>query len=409
MARPSISNVYLITTHRCNLACRYCFVHQDPSDMPLEVAIDAIDFLVNNNPDIKEHKIFFFGGEPLLRFHDLMVPVMEYALRRYPERRFRFNMTTNGVLLTDEVIETIKKYDMGVLISIDGNHDTQNYNRPFHNGKGSAEIVEKHIKAYLAAGRSATFRSTVIPATCHNLFDNYLYARSLGYRNMFFVSDAYQGADWTQEHLATLYMQMKKMADHYIDYYKKNDKVFLHINNLERHFRAVYQDILNEAKGIMPNNRFTTAKCGYGQNSVAAVGTNGDLYGCQELVTNEGKKSEFWIGDIYNGVNEERRQHLLDLFLSREKSGDMECEHCPARSICTGGCSCANYVLTGYLNTCTAPHCNYFRHSYSIAKYIVQSLQDNEAFRIEFLKKRSGSMCQGSDVTTQKEAAQNGV
>lgn len=397
MARPNISNAYLIVTHRCNLACRYCFVHQDPSDMPLQVAIDAVDFLANNNPNIKEHRIFFFGGEPLLRFHDLMLPVMEYANRKYPDRKFHFNMTTNGVLMTDEVIEAIHKYNIGVLTSIDGNSETQDYNRPFHNGKGSSEIVEKHVKAYLASGRSSTFRSTVIPETCHNLFDNYLYAKSLGYNNMFFITDAYKGG-WDEEHKAILYNQMKKMADYYIDYYKTNNKVFLHINNIERYFSTVYQDILNEAKGIQPTNYITASKCGYGQNSNVAIGTNGDLYGCQELVTNEGKKNEFWIGNIYTGVDEDRRQALLDLFWSKEKSGDMECIHCPARSICNGGCSSANHVLTGYLNTCTPSHCNYYRHSYIIAKYIVQSLETNEAFKKEFLMKRQNNNCNNCQV-----------
>lgn len=384
MNRPNISNAYLIVTHRCNLACRYCFVHQNPSDMPLQVAIDSIDFLANNNPNLKEHRIFFFGGEPLLRFHDLMVPVMEYAIRKYPDRKFHFSMTTNSVLMTDEVIEAIKKYNIGVLTSIDGGPETQDYNRPFHNGKGSSEIVEKHVKAYLAAGRSSTFRSTVIPATCHHLFDNYLYASSLGYKSMFFITDAYQDG-WDDKAKTTLYQQMKKIADHYIDYYKTNNKTLLHINNIERYFRTVYYDLQNRAKGIMPTNYITESKCGYGQNANVAIGTNGDLYGCQELVTNEGKRNEFWIGNIYTGIEEERRQALLDLFWSKEKSGDMKCEECPARSICNGGCSSANHALTGYLNTCTPSHCNYYRQSYTIAEYIVQALETNEAFMKEFI------------------------
>ena len=401
MARPSISNAYLIVTHRCNLACKYCFVHQDPSDMPLQVAIDTIDFLVKNNPNLKEHRIFFFGGEPLLRFHDLMIPVIEYAIRAYPERNFYFSMTTNSVLMTDEVIEAIKKYNIGVLTSIDGNHITQDYNRPFHNGQGSSEIVEKHIKSYLATGRNSTFRSAVIPDTCNNLFDNYLYAQSLGYNNMFFITDAYT-SNWDDTHKVMLYQQMKKIADHYIDYYKTHDKVFIHINNWERDFAIIYKDIYNEAKGIMPTNYITSSKCGYGQNANVAVGTNGDMYGCQELVTNEGKKNEFWIGNIYTGVDENRRQALLDLFWSKEKSGDIECEKCLARSVCNGGCSSANYAITGELNTCTPSHCNYYRQCYLISKYIVQSLESNEKFIKEFIQKTKNNTCNSCQVCQNK-------
>ena len=405
---PTISNIYLITTHRCNLACRYCFVHQDPHDMPLKVGLDAIDWLVANNPEGTQHQVFFFGGEPLLRFHDLMEPVVLYAERKYPNRKISFSMTTNSVLMDDEVLQFIHDHNIGVLTSIDGNKECQGYNRPFHDGSSSADIVEEHVKKYIESGKVSTFRSTILPATCHLMFDNYLYAKSLGYRSMFGLTNAYEV--WPADKRKEVYDQMKKIADHYIDYFREHNEVFLGWSNIERHFREVYNDIKLEERGEERPNMFTDQKCGYGQNSNAAVAVNGDLYGCQELVSNEGKKNTFWIGNIYTGVENERRQALYDLFYSFPKTGDMACADCPARSICNGGCSATNYVLTGDLNHCPPGHCFYFRHSYSIARYIVESLMDNQAFFNQFLANGNNqrNRCNGCQICQGENSNTNG-
>ena len=374
--------------------------------MPLKVGLDAIDWIVANNPEGTQHQVFFFGGEPLLRFHDLMEPVVLYAERKYPNRKIKFSMTTNSVLMDDEVIQFIKDHDIGVLTSIDGNPECQGYNRPFHNGSSSAEIVEANIKRYLAAGRSSTFRSTILPATCHLMYDNYLYAHSLGYKSMFGLTNAYEV--WPADKRKEVYDQMMKIANHYINYFREHNEVYVGWSNLERHYREIYNDIKLEREGKERPNLFTDKKCGYGQNSNAAVAVNGDLYGCQELVSNEGKKNTFWIGSIYTGVENERRQALYDLFYSFPKTGDMACEDCSARSICNGGCSATNYVLTGDLNHCSPGHCFYFRHTYSVARYIVESLMSNQAFFNRFLapKNNNRNRC-GSCQICQSENSNN--
>ena len=389
-----ISDIYLITTHRCNLACRYCFVHQDNIDMPLQIALDAIDFMIKNSPNSNRHQVFFFGGEPLLRYSDLIVPTVLYAKKKYPDKNIHFSMTTNSVLLDDEKLKFICDNNIGVLTSIDGAPETQDYNRPFHNGEGSSKIVEEHIKKYIDSGRSSTFRSTIIPETCNYLYDNYIYAQSLKYKSMFWITNAY--SEWDEKHKQIVYDEMKKIADHYVDYYKKNNRPFLHISVIERHFKRIINDMEREKQGLDTINLFTDKKCGYGQNSCAAVAANGDLYGCQELVTNEGKKNTFWIGNIYTGVEDERRQALYDLFYSHPKSGDMPCEECCARSICNGGCSSTNYVLSGELNHCPTGHCFFNRHCYKIAYYIVNKLKDNEQFCKEFLSPKTTNCSCGS-------------
>lgn len=384
-----IANAFLIVTNRCNLACRYCFVHQESIDMPLQVAYDTIDFLVKNNPNDKTyHQIFFFGGEPLLRYHDLIVPVIEYVHHKYPHRNFSFSMTTNCVLLDEEKIKFFNENKVFILTSIDGNKSTQDFNRPFHGGAGSHDIVEKNIKELLKTRKNLQFRSTIVPETCHNLFNNYLYAHSLGYSSMFWITDAYTHSWEKQEEQDAYYEQMVKITNHYIDYFKQNNKPFISLKHLERHFIQVEEDYKNILAGKTPPNFETHIKCGYGNNSNVAVSAEGDMYACQELVTNEGKNNLFWIGNIYTGVDNEKRQMLYNKLFAFPKTGDVKCEDCCAKSICSGGCVSTNYCLTGEFRHCIHQHCFHTRICYQMSMYIVMSLRDNPAFREMFLTKK---------------------
>lgn len=258
-----IKNIYLITTHKCNLKCKYCFVHQDMIDMPLNIAFDAIDFLVQHNGEENlHHTIQFFGGEPLLRWNDLIVPTVLYSKSKYPERNFSFSISSNCTLLTKDKINFLKEHKINILTSMDGNKSTQDFNRPFHNGKGSHEIVEKNIKYLLQEGYSPLFRATVIPETCNNLFNDYLYAQSLGYKKLFFITDGY--TTWTKESLLILEEELNKIVTHYIQYFKINNKPFIHLTCIEKFFSKIYNDIQNIKHNLPIKNYTPELKCGYG-------------------------------------------------------------------------------------------------------------------------------------------------
>ena len=105
---PRITSVFLILTHQCNLKCKYCFVSQDKSTMSLEMACKGIDFAVHNLRGEKEKaKITFFGGEPLIRWDEVIVPAVLYAEKHYPGK-VNFGITTNCVLLTKDKSEFIE-------------------------------------------------------------------------------------------------------------------------------------------------------------------------------------------------------------------------------------------------------------------------------------------------------------
>ena len=138
---PKISGGFLNLTQKCNLKCKYCFVTQQPKEMDYKTAKDAVDFYAKNaldNLDIPD--ITFFGGEPLLKFEYIIKPLVEYIRKRYGD--FEISVTTNGTLLDEEKLKFLRDNNVGLLLSIDGDKETQNHNRPFHSGKGSFDEID---------------------------------------------------------------------------------------------------------------------------------------------------------------------------------------------------------------------------------------------------------------------------
>ena len=133
--------------HDCNLACRYCFAgegeyHGDRALMSLEVAKKSLDFLVANSGFRRNLEVDFFGGEPLMNW-DVVKKTVEYgrSLEEKYDKKFRFTLTTNGILLNDEIMEFANKEMANVVLSIDGRKEVHDYMRPTRNGKGSYDIL----------------------------------------------------------------------------------------------------------------------------------------------------------------------------------------------------------------------------------------------------------------------------
>lgn len=410
MAYPPITSVHLNLTHRCNLACRYCYVAQEPMDMSWEVARDSIDFLAKNATITKSKPIIcFFGGEPLLRWDEIIIPAIEYIAQTYPKTGFTFQITTNGTLLTEDKIEFIKKHNIGVLTSIDGAATTQNYNRPFHGGAGSHEVVEKNLKAFLAAGFNSTFRATILPATCGSAFIDYLYAIRLGYRSMFALADSF--SEWDAESEKMLESAYSNIAQHYVSHWRRHRKSPIKLSLLERYIKQYLKDTRNISRGMEPQ-RVNPSNCGRGLTAGAAISPTGDIYGCQEMTSNEGAESIFYIGNIYDGVSDQLRDRLTKLYDAEPISGDMDCNECEARTACNGGCVANNYLDTGCLTRRTHGACFYQRLLYRTAKHIVDKLKDVPGFATSLRDRqptaRHRATCRNCDICQDCDTCQNG-
>ena len=257
---PLIDSVFMILTERCNLKCTYCFVHQNPREMTLDVALDTVDFLIKNSKITgNTTSINFFGGEPLLKWGQIIVPVVEY-IRKEKQVPFNISMTSNGILLDREKLEYMKENNIGLLFSIDGAKKTQDTNRPFHSGIGSFDILESKIPLILEYYPNMTFRATISNETVQYTFENMKFAIDKGYNNMFFIPNVF--AKWTEEEKETLKKEIRKFSDYFIDQCRKGKIVTL--NPLDEAIKKIKQINNATIKGEFRKrpNTIGKGKCG---------------------------------------------------------------------------------------------------------------------------------------------------
>lgn len=292
---PKIVGGFLNITQKCNLACKYCFVYQQPLDMSYQVAKDAADFYANNAKETNDMpSINYFGGEPLLRWDDIIVPLTEYIRETYGDK-YKLGMTTNGILLDEEKLEFMKKHKIGFLFSIDGDKETQDNNRPFHNGKGSFDLLVDKIPMFLKYNPNATFRATVDHDNVYNMANNYKFAVDMGYNNVFMIPNIF--TEWTDEEKAELENQSRLIADMYISLLKQGKRVEFN------QFRDAQKKIVR-LKKLNGNNSYRDGgikfpgfgRCGLGATKFASIGMSGDVFSCQELVESPTLGDKFKIG-----------------------------------------------------------------------------------------------------------------
>ena len=353
---PKITSAMLVVTHGCNLRCRYCFVQKQPQRMTLETAKDAARFLMGNakasggpTPEIN-----FFGGEPMLEFDTVIKPLVEWVHDGLGEP-FKFSITTNGTLLTDERIRFMKRHGFGLLLSMDGNKPVQDYNRPYADGSGSFDALKAIVPKALAAWPGVTFRMTAIPETCSHLFESIMWAAAQGFTNFFVTPNVFE--PWDEASRETLAGEMRKYADYYAESRARGVRPIA-FSTFEQAFWDIKAIADAESKGVyraMPKCR-SDGKCGLGASRFASIHPNGNLYACQEMTSNEGEESPFYIGSIYSGADNARRRALMESFDALPVRGEY-CGECEYDRICDGGCVANNYMVTGRLGGMPEMYC----------------------------------------------------
>lgn len=382
---PLIDGGFLIVTERCNLACEYCFVNQDAKDMSIDTALDCVDFVYENS--LKSHKqpsINFFGGEPLLRWKDIVVPVVEYAKEK--KYNIAFGLTSNGVLLDEEKLKYMKENNISLLFSIDGDCATQDINRPFHGGKGSSPYVNSKIEMVLKYYPEMTFRATISNLTVQNTFHNMKYAVDKGYKNLFTVPNVF--ANWSDLQKQTLREEMRKFSNYYIELFRQGKVI--HYSPYDRLYPQLIQINQNHLKGEKRPYKDGVkgqGKCGLGSNRYASFGTDGKMYGCQEMITDYSEDNIFTIGDVYSGVDNEKRLKLANSFdRSMVRSVSEKCETCRYNLVCDGGCVANNYIANKDVNVMSEMYCVWMSILIDETEYICDVLgkERNALFKDTF-------------------------
>jgi uncharacterized protein len=221
------THVYLNVTDDCNLTCPYCFTNQSPNYMTLDTAKKVIDQVYENffiKMKILTYQkmpekiciIHFFGGEPLLCYDSIIVPLIEYC-KTEKNDIFIFKITTNGTLLDDEKINFFLLNNVEIFLSIDGNKETQNFNRPCKDQTSSSfDLINNNLEYLLERFPDITFRSTIYAPTVHNLFNNYKFAKEKGFKRYLAIPDRITDL-WTEEKKLILKNEINKIYQYYIN------------------------------------------------------------------------------------------------------------------------------------------------------------------------------------------------
>lgn len=362
MRLPKICGGFLNVTQRCNLACKYCFVVQQPMEMAYEVAKDAADFYAKNALiEAVTPSITFFGGEPMLRYDDIVKPLIEYIRATYGD--YDLDITTNGTLLDEEKLRFFKDNHVGMLLSVDGNKRTQDLLRVKHDGSGSFDDID--VKTYLKYNPYGTFRSTLDPRNVKYMYENYLWAEQEGYKSCTMIINVFD--EWTEENYKDLQDNLEKISD----YILKN-KNAMKFNEIDK-FKDVSKDLNDLEYKNKKANLPACGSCGLAANRFGSVGASGDVYSCQEMTENKECK-DFCIGNIYKGIDDNKRIEIMSKYHIKKVKSSKEgrCKDCKLENICGGGCIINNYFKNKDLNVASEPWCRYQELCFSMYERMVE-------------------------------------
>lgn len=374
MELKPISSAFLHVTNACNCRCRYCFETARPDYMKLDTAMDVTRFLIANAERSKAiPSINFFGGEPTLCWDSIIVPLTDWIRQQY-NKPFQLSMTSNGVLLNDERLQYMKRNNIALLFSVDGDQETQDYNRPLASGGGSYASIAEVARLIPKYYPNTTFRSTVIPKTCGNTFHNIMFAEWLGYHNIFLMPNVLE--EWPEDAKQTMSAEMRRYSDYFIQCFRDGrrpirfseyDKAFTKIQRINT---AIYCNTYREGPSCD-----ACGKCGLGSNRFAAIDFRGDIYGCQEMVCVPGSSNPFYIGNIYTGVDNQLREKLIRSYHKNAERSD-HCKDCRLDRICDGGCVANNYFVTGDVNRLPPVYCWWLNLLLDEAIYVCNQMGD---------------------------------
>lgn len=330
-----IKALCLHVAHTCNLNCSYCFASQgkyqgDRALMSFETGKQAFDFLIANSGTRRNLEVDFFGGEPLMNF-EVVKELVAYARKVEKEhnKNFRFTLTTNGVLLDDDVIEFLNKEMSNVVLSLDGRKEVHDHFRVDYSGNGSYDKILPKFKNLVEKRKG----------------ENYYMRGTFTHNNVDFTKDIFHMADLGFKELSMEpvvcppddpYALTKEDLPVLFEQYEILTKEMVRRKKAGEGF-TFYHYMLDLTNGPCIYKRITG--CGSGTEYMA-VTPWGDLYPCHQFVGDE----EYKLGDIWNGVDNIKVQ---DKFRHCNAYSRAECKNCWAKLYCSGGCAANSYHATG--------------------------------------------------------------
>ncbi len=344
-----IKALCLHIAHTCNLNCSYCFAsqgkyHGDRALMTFEVGKQAFDFLIANSGTRKNLEVDFFGGEPLMNF-EVVKQLVAYArsIEKEKGKNFRFTLTTNGVLLDDDVTDFLNREMNNVVLSLDGRKEVHDHFRRDYAGNGSYDRIVPNFQRFVEkrGGKGYYVRGTYTHENT-DFTNDIIHMADLGFRELSMEPVVCPPGDpyaLTEDDLPVLMEQYEKLSLEMLRREKKGEGF------------TFYHYMLDLKNGPCIYKRITG--CGSGTEYMA-VTPWGELFPCHQFVGDP----KYSLGNIWDGVTNKAVQ---DEFRHCNAYARKECEDCWARLYCSGGCAANAYHATGSISGVYEYGCELFK------------------------------------------------
>ncbi|MBE6590406.1 MAG: thioether cross-link-forming SCIFF peptide maturase [Ruminococcaceae bacterium] len=339
----------LHVAHTCNLNCNYCFASQgkyqgDRALMSFEVGKRALDFLMENSPGRTNLEVDFFGGEPLMNW-DVVKQLVLYARSVEKERgkNFRFTLTTNGLLIDDDVINFSNEHMHNVVLSLDGRKEVHDRLRKDIGGNGSYDrIVDKFKKFALSRNQEGYYMRGTFTHHNTDFLQDIIHMADLGFTQLSMEPVVCAPGDeyaLTDEDLPKLFEQYELLAKEMLKREKEGRPfTFYHYMIDLSHGPCIYKRL---------------SGCGSGTEYLA-VTPWGDLYPCHQFVGDE----KYLMGNVYDGVTNHK---LTESFKQCNACSRPQCRDCWAKLFCSGGCAANAYHSGGDITAIYEYGCKLFK------------------------------------------------
>lgn len=344
-----IKALCLHIAHTCNLNCEYCFAsqgkyHGDRALMSFEVGKRAIDFLIENSGSRVNLEVDFFGGEPLMNF-DVVKQIVAYAriIEKEKNKNFRFTLTTNGMLVDDDVIEFANKECHNVVLSLDGRKEVHDHLRKTVSGKGSYDIIVPKFQEFVKKrGNKGYYVRGTYTHNNTDFTNDIFHMADLGFTELSMEPVVCSPEDpyaLTYDDLPILFEQYEILAKEMLKREKEGRPL------------TFYHYMIDLTGGPCIYKRISG--CGSGTEYMA-VTPWGELYPCHQFVGDP----KYSLGNIYEGVT---NTAIQDEFKLCNAYARPNCKDCWAKLYCSGGCAANAYHATGSITGIYEYGCELFK------------------------------------------------
>lgn len=338
-------------TEECNFRCVYCPVNYKPQHITLSTAKEIVEFCLTLVP---EPHISFFGGEPLLVYEEIIKPlILEYS------GRVSWGISTNGSLLTKEILKFFYDNNVKILLSIDGPASVHDLQRKTKDGEPSFYLIEKWLKIISEFFPQTVFRSTCTPLAPEGMIEGYKLAMQSGFKKYYNCAEEFSDNDWTFEKRQILTNGLKEIEKHYI---------FCLNNNINPTVFLPLHEIINQ---FLSDDFYTDEtqcyRCGLGTLSLG-FDIYGNICACNEHATYD-IEDPFYIGNIKTGIDYNKLNNLHNDF------HNISCKNCAnwksCRQVC---CLSRRYFMFKDFNSSSKIWCFWLNSLCTMASNIIEQV-----------------------------------